>query len=70
MARRLVAGLARRKLTKATWPRENETSGIRPPSKFSRKSSLETPTPVMTTTAAKSYTLCMAEAGSSPPVGT
>jgi hypothetical protein len=69
MARRLVVGLGRRRSTKATWPRENRTSGIRLPSKFSRKSSLETPTPVMTTTAARSCTLCMAEAGNLPPVG-
>jgi hypothetical protein len=70
MVRRLVAILARRRSTKATWPRENGTSGIRPPSKFSRKFSLETLTPVMTTTVARSYTLCMAEAGNSPPIGT
>jgi hypothetical protein len=69
MARRLVAGLARRRSTKVTWPRENGTSGIRPPSKSSRTSSLETPTLVMTTTAEKLYVM-MAEAGSSPPVGT
>jgi hypothetical protein len=70
MARRLAVGLARKRSTKVTWPRENRTLGIRPPSKSSRTSSLETPTQVMTTTAARSYTLCMAEAGSSPPVGT
>jgi hypothetical protein len=29
------------------WPRENETSDINPPSRSSRTSSLETPTPVM-----------------------
>jgi hypothetical protein len=69
MARRLVASRARRRLTKVTWPRENGTSGIRPPSKSSRTSSLETLTLVMMTTVARSYTLCMAEAGSSPPVG-
>jgi hypothetical protein len=54
---------------KATWPQENGTSGIWPPIKFSRKFSLETSTLVMTMTFARSYTLCMAEAGSSPPVG-
>jgi hypothetical protein len=70
MARRLIVDLARRRSTKAIWLRENGTSGIRLPSKFSKKSSLETPTPVMTTTAARSYTLCMADAGSSPPIGT
>jgi hypothetical protein len=70
MARRLIAGLERRRPTKATWPRENGTSGIRLSSKFPRKSSLETPTPVMTMTAARSCTLCMAEAGNLPPVGT
>jgi hypothetical protein len=41
---------------KVTWPRENGTSGIRPPRKSSRTSSLETLTPVMTTTAARSCT--------------
>jgi hypothetical protein len=56
MAHRLVAGLARRSSTKVTWPRENGTSGISPPSKSSRTSSLETPTPVMTTTVARSCT--------------
>jgi hypothetical protein len=56
MARRLAAGLAKRRSTKAIWPRENGTSGIRPPSRFSRTSSLETPTLVMTTTGARSYT--------------
>jgi hypothetical protein len=55
MARRPVVGLARRRSTKATWPRENGTSGISPPSKSSRTSSLETPTPMMTTTAVRSY---------------
>jgi hypothetical protein len=30
MARHLVAGLARRRSTKVTWPRANGTSGIRP----------------------------------------
>jgi hypothetical protein len=53
MARRLVASLARRRSTKVTWPRENGSSGISPPSKSSRTFSLETPTPVMTTTTAK-----------------
>jgi hypothetical protein len=56
MARRLVAGLARRRSTKVTRPRENGTSGISPPSKSSRTSSLETPTPMMTMTTARSYT--------------
>jgi hypothetical protein len=70
MARCLVAGLERRRSTKATWPWENGTSGIKPPSKFSRKSSLETLTPVMTTTTARSYMLCMAEAGNLPSIGT
>jgi hypothetical protein len=56
MARRLVAGLARRGSTKVTRPRENGTSGISPPSKSSRTSSLGTPTPVMTMTAARSCT--------------
>jgi hypothetical protein len=56
MARRLVAGLARRRSTKVTQSQENGTSGIRPPSKSSRTSSLETPTPVMTATAARSCT--------------
>jgi hypothetical protein len=54
MARRLIAGLARRRSMKATWPRENGTSGIRHLSKFSRKSSLKTSIPVRTTTAARS----------------
>jgi hypothetical protein len=63
MARRPVGGLARRRSTKETWSRENGTSGIRPPSKSSRTSSLEIPTLVMTTTAARSCTLCTAEAG-------
>jgi hypothetical protein len=56
MARRFVADLARRRLTKVTRPRENETSGISPPSRSLRTSSLETLTPVTTTTAAKSCT--------------
>jgi hypothetical protein len=56
MACRLVADLARRRSTKVTWPRENGTSGISPPSKSSRTSSLETLTPVMTTTAARRCT--------------
>jgi hypothetical protein len=56
MARHLVAGLARRRSTKVTWPRENGTSGISPLSKSSRTSSQETPAPVMTTTATRSYT--------------
>jgi hypothetical protein len=53
MAHRLVAGLARRRSTKVTRPWENGTSGISPPSKSSGTSSLETPTPVMTTAARK-----------------
>jgi hypothetical protein len=56
IARRLVAGLARRRSTKVTRPRENRTSGISLPSESSRTSSLETPTPVMTMTAARSCT--------------
>jgi hypothetical protein len=44
--------------------------GYQAPSKSSRTSSLETTTPVMTTTAARSCTLSMTEAGSSPPIGT
>jgi hypothetical protein len=56
MARCLIADLARRRSTKVTRPRENGTSGISPPSKSSRTSSLDTPTPVMTTTAARSCT--------------
>jgi hypothetical protein len=70
MARHLVVGLARRRSTKVTWPRVNGISGIRPPSRSSRTSSLETPTLVMTTTAARSCTLCTAEAGSFTRVGT
>jgi hypothetical protein len=70
MARHLIADLARRRSTKVTWLRENGTSGIRPLSKSSRTSSLEIPTSVMTTTAARSCMLCTVEAGSSPPVGT
>jgi hypothetical protein len=56
MASCLVAGLASRRSTKVTRPRENGTSGISPSSESSRTSSLETPTPVMTTTAARIYT--------------
>jgi hypothetical protein len=56
MARRLVAGLARRGSMKVTRPRENGTSGISPPSKSSRTSSLGTPTLVMTMTVARSCT--------------
>jgi hypothetical protein len=70
MARHLVAGLARRRSTKVTWPLANGTSGIRPLSRSSRTSSLETSTLVMMTTAARSCTLCTTEAGSLPPVGT
>jgi type IV secretory pathway VirB10-like protein len=56
MAPHLVAGLARRGSTTEKWPRENGTSGISPPSRSSRTSSLETPTPVMIPTAARSCT--------------
>jgi hypothetical protein len=56
MAPHLVAGLARRGSTTAMWPWENGTFGISPPSKSSRTSSLETLTPVMITTAARSCT--------------
>jgi hypothetical protein len=56
MARHLVADLPRRGSTTVMWPRENGTSGICPPSRSSRTSSLETPTPVMITTAARSCT--------------
>jgi hypothetical protein len=52
----LVADLARRRSTKVTRLRENGTSGISPPSRSLRTSSLETPTPVTTTTAARSCT--------------
>jgi hypothetical protein len=38
----LVAGLARRGSTTVMWPRESGTSGISPPSRSSRTSSLET----------------------------
>jgi hypothetical protein len=41
MARRLVADLARRRLTKVTRPRENGTSGISPPSRSLRTYSLD-----------------------------
>jgi hypothetical protein len=41
---------------KVTWPPENGTLDIKPPSKSSTTSSLETSTPVMTTTAARSST--------------
>jgi hypothetical protein len=56
MAPHLVAGLARRGSTTVMWPREKGTSGISPPSRFSRTSSLETPTPVMIPTVARSCT--------------
>jgi hypothetical protein len=56
MAPHLVAGLARRGSTMVMWPRENGTSGISPPSRSSRTSSLETPTLVMIPTDARSYT--------------
>jgi hypothetical protein len=56
MAPHLVAGLARRGSTTERWPRENGTSGTSPPSRSSRTSSLETPTPVMIPTAARSCT--------------
>jgi hypothetical protein len=56
MARRLVAGLARRRSTKVTRPRENGTLGISYLRGSSRTFSLETPTPVTTTTAARSCT--------------
>jgi hypothetical protein len=56
MAPHLVAGLARRGSTTVMWPRENGTSGISPPSRSSKTSSLETPTPVMIPTAARSCT--------------
>jgi hypothetical protein len=49
-------GLARRGSTTMMWSRENKTSGISPPSRSSRTSSLETPTPVMMPTAAGSCT--------------
>jgi hypothetical protein len=42
--------------TTVMWPRENGTSGISPPSRTSRTSSLETPTPVMIPTTARSCT--------------
>jgi hypothetical protein len=51
-----VAGLARRGSTTMMWPPENGTLCISPPSRSSRTSSLKTPTPVMTTTAARSCT--------------
>jgi hypothetical protein len=70
MAPHLVAGLARRGSTTVMWPRENGTSGISQLRGSSRTSSLETLTPVARATAARSYTLCTARAGSSPPAGT
>jgi hypothetical protein len=42
MAPHLIVGLARRGSTTAMWPRENGTSGMSPPSRSSRTSSLET----------------------------
>jgi hypothetical protein len=54
MARRLIADLARRRLTKVTRPRENGTSGTSHLRGSSRTFSLETPTLVMATTAARS----------------
>jgi hypothetical protein len=56
MARHLVAGLARSRSTKVTRPWENETSSISHLRGSSRTFSLETPTPVTTTTAARSCT--------------
>jgi hypothetical protein len=56
MAPHLIAGLARRGSTMVMWPRENGTLGISPPSRSSRTSSLETPTPVMIPIAARSCT--------------
>jgi hypothetical protein len=55
MAHSLVADLARRRSMKVTRPRENGTSGISHLRGSSRTFSLETPTLVMTTTAARSY---------------
>jgi hypothetical protein len=56
MAPHLVAGLARRGSTTVMWPQENGTSGISPPRRSSRTSSLDTLTPVMIPTATKSCT--------------
>jgi hypothetical protein len=56
MARHLIADLARRRSMKVTQPRENRTSGISPLSRSLRTSSLETPTPVTTTTVARNCT--------------
>jgi hypothetical protein len=56
MARRPVADLARRRSTRVTRPQENGTSGISLPRGSLRTSSLETPTPVTTTTTARSCT--------------
>jgi hypothetical protein len=70
LAPHLDVGVARRGSTMVMWPRENGTSGISPPSRSSRTSSLETPTPVKITTAARSCTCCTVEARNSPPTGT
>jgi hypothetical protein len=70
MAPHPIADLVRRGSTMARWPRENENSGISHPRGTSRTSSPEIPTPVTTTTAARSCTSCTAGAGSSPPAGT
>jgi hypothetical protein len=67
---RLVAGLVRRGSMMTKWPWENESSGINHPRGTSRTSSLEIPTPGMTTTVARSCTSCTAGAGNSPPAGT
>jgi hypothetical protein len=70
MAPHLVVGLARRGSMMVMWPRENGALGISPPSRSSRMSSLENPTPVARATAARSCTSCTVGAGSSPPTGT
>jgi hypothetical protein len=54
MAPHPVVGLARRGSTMVKWPQGNENSGISHPRGSSRTSSLETPTLVTTTTAARS----------------
>jgi hypothetical protein len=56
MAPHPIAGLARRGSTMVMWSRENGTSGISPPSRSSKTSSMETPTPVMIKTATISCT--------------
>jgi hypothetical protein len=65
-APRPVVGLVRRGTT-TKWSRESENSGINHPRGTSRTSSLEIPTPGMTTTATRSCTSCTARDGNSPP---